>query len=78
MVKTIVKDCYQTLKAVLKIMLACYHLTISKMTMTGSVGHVSDQPIFFLYVVKKELLITKKLGTIQASKNLLNFSKITE
>ena len=40
MVGTIMKDRYQKHKAGLKIMLVCFHLTISKMTMAGSVGHV--------------------------------------
>ena len=46
MVRTIVKDWYQISKTGLKVMLACYHLTINKMTMAGSVGHISDFPPF--------------------------------
>ena len=42
LVWTVIKDWCQTSKTVLKTMLVCYHLTISKVTMTGSVGHVSD------------------------------------
>ena len=36
------KNRYQTLKVGLKIMLVCYHLTISKMAVTRSVGHILD------------------------------------
>ena len=78
MVRTIIKDRYHTPKAVLKIMLVCYHLAISKMTMTGSVSHVSDLPISFLHVVKRESSTTKEPGTIDVGKHLFNFSKITE
>ena len=54
-------------------MLVCYHLTLSKMIMTVSVGH---SPISFLYVVKKESSVTNKCGSIPVGKNLFNFSKI--
>ena len=46
------------------------------MGMTGSVGHISDLPILFLYVVKKESFVAKKRGTVLVEKNLLLFSKI--
>ena len=47
MVGTVIKDWYQASKAGVKIKLVCYHLTINKLTMTWSVGHVSDPPISF-------------------------------
>ena len=46
------------------------------MAMTGSVGHISDVPILFLYVVKKESFVAKERGTILVEKHLLLFSKI--
>ena len=47
------------------------------MAMLGSVGHFSDLPISFLYVVKKESSVAKERGTIPVEKHLLHFSKIT-
>ena len=79
MVRTFVKDCNQTLKAgPIIIILVCYHLTISKMKVTGLVGHVSDLPISFLYVVLKKSLVTKEHGTIPVGNNMFSFLKITE
>ena len=44
MVRIIIKDCYRISKTGLKVTLVCYHLTISRMTVTGSIGHVPDLP----------------------------------
>ena len=66
MVGTIMKGQYQT-----------PHLAISKMTMTGSVCHVSDLPISFLNAVKKESSIAKERATIPVDRNMFQFSKIT-
>ena len=76
-VRAIIKDWFQTPKAGIKIMLVFYHLTKSKVAVTGLVVHVSDLPISFLYVVKKESSITEECGTIPVGKNLFNFNKIT-
>ena len=77
MVGTIMKGQYQTPKTGCKILLVCYHLAISKMTMTGSVCHVLDLPISFLNAFKKESSIAKERATIPVDRNMFQFSKIT-
>ena len=53
-VRTIIDDWYWISKTGLKITLVCYHLNISKMTITGSVGHVSDlSPFLFGMLLKR-------------------------
>ena len=54
-------------KADLKIMSVYYQLTKSKMTMAGSIGHVSDLPISCLYAVKKESSLKKEQRPVMMS-----------
>ena len=66
MVRAIIKDWCRISKTGLKITLVCYHLTKSKMTMTESVGDVSDlNPFPFNMLLKKESPLTKARGTKQ-------------
>ena len=64
-VRTIIKGWYRISKTNLKITLVCQHLAISKMIMTGSVGHVSDLPFPFNMLLKKESLLTNARSTKQ-------------